>query len=200
MMAKTIAIWHHKGGVGKSTLTHNLGCHLAQMGKSTLLVGINSQATLERFAGVPEPDNLTETIAHAIERTAREQPSNPPIYGLSNVMQELRGSLHRSVREQCDKIGESLFLSPCNSYLNQVELMLSGVDLREWKLAETLEPIEDDFDFCLVDCPGEGNLSTTMALVASNYVLVPIQTAKTSYDNLPLTMRKIKAIQRSTRT
>ncbi|WP_211027917.1 ParA family protein [Aeromonas dhakensis] len=47
---KSVAIFNNKGGVGKSTLTHHLGCALSEMGIRTLMIDLDPQSNLSLFS------------------------------------------------------------------------------------------------------------------------------------------------------
>lgn len=198
-MALIISVWHHKGGVGKSTLAYNLACHLAIAKKRVLAVGLNSQATLERFCGIEAPDKLPiqHTLGYALESMVKGEEAKLPIFDLQAVMAEIKPKLVREVRQYADLISENLYLCPSNYYLNMAEMILVGVEMREFKLVELFQQVQDSFDYIILDCPGEPNLSTTMGLVVSDFVLVPLQTDQTSHDNFELTRTKIRGIQMS---
>lgn len=51
-MCKIISIANQKGGVGKTTTTLNLGVALALQGKSVLLIDLDPQANLTKYAGI----------------------------------------------------------------------------------------------------------------------------------------------------
>ena len=51
---KSIAVFNNKGGVGKTTLTYQLGCALAELGYKTLLVDLDPQSNLTLFGLDPE--------------------------------------------------------------------------------------------------------------------------------------------------
>ena len=93
-MKEIIAIINHKGGVGKTTTTLNLGRALAEAGQQTLLIDIDPQANLSQSVGVEEPDR---SIYHAMqERT--DLPIHP--------------------------IGENLHLTPSDLLLSTLETSL----------------------------------------------------------------------------
>ena len=66
-------------------------------------------------------------------------------------------------------------LLPADQNLVATNLDLVDQDEREIRLKTALKPIEDQYDFILIDCPPALDLLTLNALVASNSVLVPIQ-------------------------
>ncbi len=62
---RIIAIFNQAGGVAKTTLTHNLGYHLAQRKHRVLLIDMDPQASLTKFMGLV-PAQLDKTVADAI--------------------------------------------------------------------------------------------------------------------------------------
>ncbi|HRF37584.1 MAG TPA: AAA family ATPase, partial [Saprospiraceae bacterium] len=62
-MAKIISLLNHKGGVGKTTSSINIGAGLAQLGKRTLLIDLDPQANLTLALGVPrQPSSMYEAM------------------------------------------------------------------------------------------------------------------------------------------
>ena len=66
-------------------------------------------------------------------------------------------------------------LLPSNIDLANAEQELIFAELRELRLSQVLEPIQDKYDFILIDCPPSLGILSHISLVAANYVLVPIQ-------------------------
>jgi len=62
-MCRVIAIANQKGGVGKTTITSNLGIGLARQGKKVLLIDADAQGSLTASLGIREPDRLEITLA-----------------------------------------------------------------------------------------------------------------------------------------
>lgn len=154
-MSKVISLFNMSGGVGKSTLTMNLGYHLVtDIGKRVLMVDMDPQASLTTFMGLA-PFELEETIYQSLL-----EKKHPP------VIKNLFG---------CD-------LVPANIFLAQAELQLSSELRREYKLANTLAKVENNYDVLLLDCPPSLGLLSVNCLVAANYLLIPIQTEYKSVE------------------
>ncbi|WGV29080.1 ParA family protein [Halotia branconii] len=147
-MTPIIALFNQSGGVGKTTLTMNLGYHLAQMGRKVLLVDIDPQSSLTTFMGL-ESMELESTIYNAIVH----QDKIPIIHDL-----------------------HSMDLVPSNIKLSKAEMELSAAIMRELRLKQSLETIQEQYDYILIDCPPSLGILSIMSLVAATHVLIPIQT------------------------
>jgi chromosome partitioning protein len=147
-VVKIISLFNQSGGVGKTTLTMNLGYQLAQRGHRVLLVDMDPQASLTNFMGV-EAYKLAKTVYHAIVHD-EELPIHTDLHGLD--------------------------LAPTNIQLSGAEMELVLAEFREVRLKDALEPVQDHYDFILIDCPPSLAILSYISLVASTHVLVPIQT------------------------
>ncbi|MBN2894034.1 MAG: ParA family protein [Bacteroidales bacterium] len=144
-MGKIIAISNHKGGVGKTTTTVNLGAGLAREGKKILLVDLDPQANLTQCFGITKPE------ATVYEALKGEEALNP-------VM-----------------VIENLYIAPSSLDLAGAEMELSSEAGREYLLDEILTPLKDDYDYLLVDCPPSLGLLTLNAFTCADEVIIPIQ-------------------------
>ncbi|OKH32390.1 chromosome partitioning protein ParA [[Phormidium ambiguum] IAM M-71] len=151
---RIIALFNQAGGVAKSTLTQNLGYHLAQRSHRVLLIDIDPQASLTKFMGLA-PSQLQKTVAHAI---IDEQPL--PIHS----------GIH------------GMDLAPANRLLSGAEMQLVSAPMRDLRLKEALEPVVESYDFILVDCPPSLGLLSYISLVAATHVLVPIETHLKAFE------------------
>jgi chromosome partitioning protein len=165
---KTIAIFNQSGGVGKSTLAFNVGYHLSRLKQRVLLIDLDPQASLSLFCGL-EPDDLTQTIYEAIMDGDTPLPIHS-IYGMSIV--------------------------PANINLAGAEMELVTDGMRDIRLKEKIAPIRDDFDFILIDCPPSLGILSTIALVAADEVLVPIQTEYKSLMGTSLLLQTISRLKK----
>ncbi len=145
-MGKIISLLNHKGGVGKTTSAINIGAGLVELGKKVLLVDLDPQANLTLSLGIPRQRN---TIYEAIR-------------GESELM-----PVH--VKDGMDVVISTLDLSGA-------EMELVNEAGREFILRELFEPVLEEYDFIIIDCPPSLGLLTLNALTCSNYVYIPLQT------------------------
>ena len=144
-MTKIIAISDHKGGVGKTTSTVNIGAGVALKGKKVLLIDLDPQANLTQCLGLIEPDKT--------------------IYGA------LRGEYDLPVIE----VNNNLFLTPSTLDLASIEIELSTKIAREVILKKMIEKIAGGFDYIFIDCPPSLGLITVNAFAAANEIFIPLQ-------------------------
>ena len=143
-MSKIIAIANHKGGVGKTTSVASIGSILANYGKRVLLLDLDAQANLTSSLLATEPE---ETVYSSLRRGEAL-----PIVG---------------VKPNLDIVCSSLEMAG-------VELELSSRMEREYILKELLEPIQDKYDYILLDTPPSLGLVTLNALVAATDLYIPL--------------------------
>lgn len=166
-MSKTIAIFNQSGGVGKSTLTMNLGYHLAQKKNQVLLVDMDPQASLTTFMGL-EPSDLEKTIYESI-MVGEDLPIQANLHGIDLV--------------------------PANINLSGAELELVVADMRDTRLKDALSQAQTQFDFILIDCPPSLGILSYISLVASTHVLVPIQTHYKSLKGTELLLKTVSRVK-----
>jgi len=154
-MTYTIAICNQKGGVGKTTLTINLGAALADLGRRVLLVDLDPQGHLTEGVGLQAC--YLDAAPTLYDALTRKDP--PPLASL--------------IRERTPA-GEPVAVVPASYQLMLAEQSLYLARNREHKLKDLLAPLDGRFDYVLIDCPPVlGNL-TDNALNAARRVVIPI--------------------------
>jgi chromosome partitioning protein len=149
-MGEVIAVASQKGGVGKTTTVVNLGASLAELGKRVLLVDVDPQGSVATSFGMSRYD----VRAGILEVFTRDLP--------------IREAIHRTEIEGLDIV-------PSNVWSDEEEKRNLMGAAAESKLRQALQPVRDEYDFILIDCPPNlGNL-TFNALIAADSVLVPVQ-------------------------
>src|SRR5450759_839143 len=169
-----ISIAMLKGGLGKTTTTINLAAALQQMGKKVLLVDIDPQANMSQALGIKE-----ESVKSLFSE-------------LSKVIKGETGDLSEVVIQT----QSGLYLVPSSIELAGAELELVRVYGREQVITWLLEKLKDQFDYIFIDCPPAIGMLTVNALVASDYIMIPMQAEFLPLKGLRIFMQHITTIKR----
>ena len=167
---KVIAIANQKGGVAKTTTTHNLGVALAAQGKRVLLIDLDSQASLTISVGL-EPLEVEQTIVDVLRKEGLP---------LMECVQRLNDRLHI--------VTSIIDLAP-------MEMELFSRASREKILDRALRPVREQYDFILIDCPPQLSILTINALSCADGVVIPVKTDDLAYRGLTQLQDSIQEIQ-----
>ncbi|MCG9893031.1 MAG: AAA family ATPase [Thermosynechococcaceae cyanobacterium MS004] len=171
-----IAIAAIKGGVGKTTLTFCIAATLAQMGKKVLCVDLDHQGDLSAALGV-EKDASSPNIGQVLFAPKREQ-------------SDLFAQAIIKVSGGVDLITPGINLG---AYQSEIEKGLAS----ESRLKDALDQFNvtyKTYDYILLDTPKGEGLFTKNALVASDSVIVPVQTEYFSLKNIPELLNLVSEI------
>lgn len=159
-MSAIISIVNQKGGCGKTTTTVNLGgCLAHKKGKRVLIVDLDPQAHATLSLGI-KPDSVKVSLYDVLTSLKKE-----PRYIKTEVKDIIRKTKIDNLDIACSSID-----------LSGAELELSSVIGRENVLRKALQKIKKDYDYILIDCPPSLSLLTLNALVATDDVIIPVQT------------------------
>ncbi|MBD2151563.1 AAA family ATPase [Pseudanabaena sp. FACHB-1277] len=156
---KTIAIYHNKGGVGKTTTVVNLAAALSKKGKRVLVIDLDSQANTTFATGLikfedEEFDDIKEL----------------------NVLQILSYEDSFPISEVARKsnfCNPSIDVVPAHISLMESEDMLGRMDSSRMILMQKLKDVESKYDIVLIDTPPSLNLYARVALIACDYLIIP---------------------------
>lgn len=156
---KTIAIYHNKGGVGKTTTTINLAAAISRKGLNVLIIDLDSQANTTYAAGLmkfdtEEEDTLKDSNIY-----------NVVFYPKSNYIPEI-ALKSTFTYPPVDVI-------PAHINLIWQEARLVDKDSSKTHLVKKLELVKDDYDVVLIDTPPSLNLYAKIALIACDYLIIP---------------------------
>ena len=170
--ARVVTVINQKGGVGKTTTVINIAAQLALRGHSVLVVDADSQGNCATGLGVDKSK---------VSATTRDLILNPESAVNARHATAVEG-LHLIV-------GDRTLVG-----LEQEMLRQLG---RERRLAEALEPLLEHYDIVLIDTPPTLGLVPVNALVASDGILIPVQTEYFALEGLALlagTIREVRAL------
>jgi chromosome partitioning protein len=168
-----IAVINQKGGVGKTTTTVNLGAALAHRGYRVLLLDMDPQANLTVHVD-KRPDLESNTMTSLLIEDGK----------LADLVQPTSQA--------------GLFVVPSDTSLAGVEQVLANRIGRETILREALDafPGKVEFDFVLFDCPPSLGVLSANALVAADFVVIPMQAEYLSLQGMAKLLEVIQLVQK----
>jgi|TARA_B110000438_G_scaffold50385_1_gene50891 chromosome partitioning protein len=168
--ARIVTVINQKGGVGKTTTVINIGSQLALSGHRVLVVDADSQGNCATGLGVDKSK---------VKHTTRDLILSPETAVTARHATAVDG-LHMIVGDR-SLVG-----------LEQEMLRQLG---RERRLAEALEPLLPHYDIVIIDTPPSLGLVTINALVASDGVLIPVQTEYFALEGLAMLAGTIREVR-----
>lgn len=170
-MGRTIAIANQKGGVGKTTTSINLAASLAEKGYTVLVIDIDPQGNTTSGLGI------------------NKKKLNATVYDML---------LGECTLAECrtESVMENLYVLPSEVDLAGAEIELIGVDSKEFILKKLVDPIRDEYDFILIDCPPSLNALTVNAMTTANSIIVPIQCEYYALEGLSQLLHTIDLVQK----
>ncbi len=169
-MGKIIAFSNKKGGVGKTTTAINMAAYCADFGKRVLLVDMDSQGNATTGLGFSKS---------ALKKS---------VY---NVLIEDDSAANNIVPTQV----KLLDILPANVDLTGAEVDLVYKRNREQILKQALDKVRGDYDYIFIDCPPSLGLLTINAWVASDSVIIPMQSEYYALEGVSQLMNTIAMVR-----
>lgn len=157
---------NHKGGTGKTTSVVNIGIALSREGKRVLLVDLDPQGNLTFSMGC---FNFKHTIGDVL-------------YGKCNA-------------EQAIVALNNIALIPSNTSIIELNNYYTEDSEDLFELKNCLESVKHKYDYVLIDCSPAISFLTRSAMIAANYIIIPLQLEVLSIQGLEQILREVEIIK-----
>ncbi len=167
-MAKVISVFNQKGGVGKTTVSINIAAGLSRKNKKVLLLDIDPQSNCSSGISAEDIDK--------------------------GIYELLSGEI--GLEEVIIKINKNLDLLPSTSDLAALPLEANEESSDYNLLKDSISGVLDDYDYIIIDCPPALGILSINSLVASDGIIVPIQTEYFALEGVSKLMETIDMIKK----
>ena len=177
-----VALVNMKGGVGKSTLTANLGWYCAYYGnRRVLMVDLDPQFNLSQY--VLGNDRYEKHLKQGM-------PTIVEIFEQHTPGSATEESVGREAITVARKWNDGSLIHVIPSKL-ELAWTLKNPHQKEHLVRDYIQDVKDSYDLILIDCPPTESMLTAAAYMSSDYLVVPVRPEYLSTIGLPLLVRSL---------
>lgn len=184
----TVTFLNNKGGVGKSATVTATGHILAtEHKKRVLLIDMDPQANTSQLFGFEGESNCS------LKRIIEED-----VYPFKDTVEDILWDMSKDIHDciyQTDYEGLDIipsFITLCNM---ENRLIVNITEPNQFRLYKQLNKIQDEYDYCLIDCGPSVSLLNINALAASDTVYIPSRCDKSSRIGIANVLKMVKNVQ-----
>jgi len=185
---KVISFLNNKGGVGKTSSAAAIAHMIAEVHhKKVLIIDIDPQGNISSLYSETKVFNLLTSL---LKNTPQEEKETSVEDLFLDSTIDIHDCIKKTKYENLDIIPALLTLSQCEDMLK--------ADIRtpqQFRLKSHLAKIQDEYDFCVIDCSPSVNILNVNGIVASNQIYIPLKCDAWSATGMCIARKLVKDIQ-----
>ena len=172
-MAKVICVTNQKGGVGKTTTAVNLCYYLAKDKFRVLLIDFDPQGNATSGLGIEKTDDVINANMTNV------------LLGSANLGDIIRPTKFKNYS-----------LAPATPELANAEVEITSQQKKFTRLRDAIRTVEQNYDYIIIDLPPSLSLLTVNGMIASNYLLLPVQTEFYALEGVAQLLESMKLVMK----
>jgi cellulose biosynthesis protein BcsQ len=178
---KTIAVYHNKGGVGKTTVSTNLAAAFSKKGYRVLLIDIDAQAN--------------STFATGLVKFEFEEDDDLRERNVCNLIASAETGFVPEIARQSEYFIEpEIGVVPAHINLIAKQTELTTLVASRTRLLIKLTQVANDYDLVIIDTPPSRDIYAEVALITADYLLIPSDLKPFANQGLPTVKEFVKSM------